>query len=210
MSAHRRPPADRRVVRNRDAGRARIRRSRNHLMGQLRLDLQRITPGGRKRRLQRRPLPVPAGTRRPPCQAQTRPRSGPHRSRARRRDRKTTGEVPPLPAVTASRLQALDLAAVIYTSHSHHPEPTSDTGLSCRLRRRRRPTSRHRRSSVIASAWPASSTGPNSTRQPVLPAVVSIRRGTPASDHRHSRRPDRAMAHRGRRGPPGRGKPHRR
>jgi hypothetical protein len=34
----------------------------------------------------------------------------------------TTGEVPPLPAVTASRLQALDMAAVIYTSHSHHPE----------------------------------------------------------------------------------------
>ena len=32
-----------------------------------------------------------------------------------------TGEVPPLPAVAASRVQALDLAAVVYTSHSHHP-----------------------------------------------------------------------------------------
>jgi hypothetical protein len=35
---------------------------------------------------------------------------------------KTTGEVPPLPAIVASRIQALEWAAVIYTSHSHHPE----------------------------------------------------------------------------------------
>jgi hypothetical protein len=33
-----------------------------------------------------------------------------------------TGEVPPLPAVAGCRLQALGMAAVIYTSHSHHPE----------------------------------------------------------------------------------------
>ncbi len=33
-----------------------------------------------------------------------------------------TGEVPPLPAVTASRLEALEMAAILYTSHSHHPE----------------------------------------------------------------------------------------
>jgi hypothetical protein len=35
---------------------------------------------------------------------------------------KTTGEVPPLPRVTACRLQALGLAGIVYTSHSHHPE----------------------------------------------------------------------------------------
>ncbi len=34
---------------------------------------------------------------------------------------KKTGEVPPLPAVAAGRLQALALAGIVYTSHSHHP-----------------------------------------------------------------------------------------
>jgi hypothetical protein len=33
-----------------------------------------------------------------------------------------TGEVPPLPTVTACRLQALGMAGIVYTSHSHHPE----------------------------------------------------------------------------------------
>jgi hypothetical protein len=32
-----------------------------------------------------------------------------------------TGEVPPLPTVTAGRLQALGMAGIVYTSHSHHP-----------------------------------------------------------------------------------------
>jgi hypothetical protein len=35
---------------------------------------------------------------------------------------KTTGEVPPLPTVAAIRMEALQLAGVVYTSHSHHPE----------------------------------------------------------------------------------------
>ena len=35
---------------------------------------------------------------------------------------KTTGEVPPLPATAAIRLEALQLAGIVYTSHSHHPE----------------------------------------------------------------------------------------
>jgi hypothetical protein len=38
---------------------------------------------------------------------------------------KTTGEVPPLPAVAAIRMEALQLAGVVYTSHSHHPETNS-------------------------------------------------------------------------------------
>jgi hypothetical protein len=33
-----------------------------------------------------------------------------------------TGEVPPFPTVAASRLEALQLAGIVYTSHSHHPE----------------------------------------------------------------------------------------
>ena len=122
-----------------------------------------------------------------------------------------TGEVPPLPAVAGGRLQALGMAAVIYTSHSHHPETNIRYRVILPLEKEVPPeisSTRHRGREPRPGRRPGRS---KSTPQLVLPTLVSIRHTRSAPNHRPPRPSfGRQLAYRHRRGQEGRRRPHRR